>query len=372
MSPADKSLDVIIPSFRFAKNDENIARVASLTYPREWSVRFYLIGDNPAANLPPSLTAMVANGEINFWPNTKNEGLNYCRNKGITDTCGAWILILDDDIIPQPDLLFAYIHAIEKNPGKAFFAGLVNFPKPDSSFTKALVAAGYTYYFSQVKYRKNLPWATGANMLFNRHSIGDIRFSNAFSGNEGGDEVEFALQLREKEGAGWVSVPAAAVLHPWWHNGKIKYDRAFKYSRGNYTLLKLHPEYTVYRFCNLLEMLLIFLILSPFAGIAGIGWAYWLLFMTSAVLADLCLHAARFIIDKKQGGVIVMLHTWVLKLAEQAGYLTACLQNGWLQGLFTKFDMELGTGKKRHFHTNRWIIMNMLAFTLLFLLFCRR
>lgn len=372
MVNTDKSLDVIIPSFRFANNQENIARVASLACPPEWCVQFYLIGDNPAADLPPSLAAMVANGKINFLPNTKNEGLNYCRNKGITVTSGTWILILDDDIIPQPGLLFAYIHAIEKNPGKAFFAGLVNFPEPDSRFTKALVAAGYTYYFSRAKNSNNLPWATGANMLFNRQSIGDIRFSDAFSGNEGGDEVEFALQLRAKKDEGWVAVPDAAVLHPWWHNGKVRYDRAFKYSRGNYTLLKLHPEYAVYRFCNLLEMLLIFFILTPFTRIAGIDLAYWLLFIVSAVLASLCLHTARFITDKKQGGAAVVLHTWILKLAEQAGYLSACLQNGWLRGLFTRFDIELGTGKQRHFHTNRWIIMHMVAFTLLFLLFCRR
>jgi GT2 family glycosyltransferase len=362
MKSEEKGLDVIIPSYWFDLNSDCIISIASLSYRADWQVSFYLIGDKPGVTIPPKIQAFIDSSKIIFIANDKNRGLNYSRNKGIDLSKRNWILILDDDIIPHPNLLFAYITAIEKNPDAAGFAGVVNFPTPFNDFTKALEIAGYTYFFSLAKYRTTLPWTTGANMLFNRSKIGKLRFSDKFSGSEGGDEVEFAIRLKEKQyTSDMIAVPGAEVLHPWWHDGKTNYRRAFKYSRGNYRLLKLHPQFTVYRFCNLIELILLLLIVLPIVIMIGISWTKYLLFIIGAVLADVLIHTIKLIKEENEITPGVIFHTWFLKIAEQTGYASACIENFYLKGFIQKFDIELRSNKN-HFHTNRWLLLKVILY----------
>ncbi len=361
-----KSLDVIIPSYRFAENENYLVRIAALKYPDDWAVKFYVVGDNPSTQVPADLQKLIDTNKIYFRCNEKNMGLCYSRNRGLDLSEAAWVLFIDDDVIPSENLLFSFINAVTQHPNAIGFGGVVNFPDTTSNFTKALDIAGYTYFFSCASHKASLPWAVGANMLFNKKKIGTVRFSEEFNNGGGGDEVDFAIRIKQTASEHLVAVPEATMLHPWWNKGKPDYTRAFKYSEGNYLLLKEHPQFGIYRFPNSVELIFF----SPLALVAGLSLLKWILFVFSVLLIDASIHVLRVIKNKGAQPLIVLAYSWMLKLAEQAGYLKANVKNLNFPGLFKRFDIELSPGRKRHFHTNRWIILKMILIVISFSAFC--
>lgn len=358
MPPSFYSLDVVIPSYRFHDHAAFLARIVSLTAPPHWKIRFYVIGDNPSTPVPALLQDCIDKGLLHFHRNEQNRGINYSRNKGIDLSHSHWILILDDDIVPDTNLLPAYTEAIEASPQALGFAGVVEFPPVINSFTRALHAAGYTHYFSQAKNKKQLPWATGANLVLNREKLGAIRFDESFRTNEGGDEVELAVRLKEKYNTGFFAVPEAIVHHPWWKKGQPDFSRARNYSRGNLRLLQLHPVYTVYRFCNSTELLLLLVFFSPLLWLAGISLNSLLFYAASIVMVDVMIHFLR---SRKESGRLpfpVLFYTWWLRKSEQAAYAGACIGAFYWTGFFKRFDFEL-RHRQKHFHTNRWFWMEI-------------
>ena len=362
VNAARNILDIIIPSYRFDENANYLEQVAALQYPGNWKINIIIIGDNPNVKIPASLQQLIDEKKIIFILNEKNMGMNSARNKGLDLSSGDWVLFLDDDIIPAKNLLFAYISAIEKKPGAMGFAGVVNFPKADNDFTKALAVSGYTHFFSLAKNKTTMPWGVSANVLFNRKKIGGIRFSPEFGNKGGGDEVDFSVQLKRQYNEELIAVPEAEVLHPWWHEGQVNYSRPFYYSRGNYLLLKKYPQYGNYHFLNCIELVLIALIFFPVIIIAGISWIKWLLWIVTLIFIDLLIHSIRILKENKEVTGKILLYAWFIKLAGQVGYTSVCLQKFYWQGLLKKFDIELRE-KKSNFHTNKWIIIKILLIT---------
>jgi GT2 family glycosyltransferase len=364
-----QSLDIVISSYRFTTNEHHLLKIAALKYPTEWKVQIYIVGDNPDVPVPSGLQHLIDTEKIIFVRNDTNRGISYCRNRGLELSTAAWILFLDDDVIPSENLLIAFIDAITHFPDVIGFAGVVNFPEPGTPFTKALELSGYTNYFSAAKYRTSLPWPIGANMLFNREKIRNLRFLEEFSKVGGGEEVDFAIRVKLTAEEHFLSVPDASTLHPWWNEGKPNFSRPFNYSQANYLLLKRHPQYAIWRFCNSLELLFFLLLFMPFAAIAGVDAVKYLLFIISVLLIDFGVHILKISREKRTKSFIVLYYTWRIKLAEQLGFLTICIRKFYLKGFFTKFNFELSPLKMKHFHTNRWIILRIMLIVISFIAF---
>ncbi|MBL0267702.1 MAG: glycosyltransferase family 2 protein [Chitinophagaceae bacterium] len=364
------SLDVIIPSYRFDQNDQQIAAIVSLAQPENWNIRFYLIADHPTAAIPASIQQLIHDGRLQFSRNESNRGLSYTRNRGIDLSMGEWILFLDDDIVPAPDLLLQFTRAILDEPAATAFGGVVRLPAPVNDFTQALTDAGYTHFFQLAANEKELPWPVGASMLYRRDKIGSIRFSENF-GKDGGEEVDFAIQVKKEAGGRIIAVPAAIIDHPWWHDGRPDFSRPFRYSRGNYWLITRHPAFAQWRFSNTTEMIFLLLLLTPLSYMAGVSIINWLGIMVCLLVADAILYIIKQAKEKGRRSWRQWGYGWLVKMAEQMGYLVCCLQHGYLQGLWQKFDIELRPGRKRHFHTNRWVWAKMGIMLLSFFLLCR-
>jgi GT2 family glycosyltransferase len=364
------SLDIIIPSYRFDQNDQLITAIVSLAQPNDWNIQFYLIADHPTAAIPASIQQLIDNGRLHFYRNESNRGLSYTRNRGIELSSGEWILFLDDDILPAPDLLLQFTNAILNEPAATAFGGVVQLPAPVNDFTQALTDAGYTHFFKLAVTEKELSWPVGACMMYRRSRIGGIRFSELF-GKDGGEEVDFAILVRKESGGRILAVPAAVIEHPWWHDGRPDFSRPFSYSRGNYWLIRRHPSFAQWRFCNTTEVIFLLLLLTPLSFMAGVSIINWLGIMACLIVADAILYVIKHSKDKGSRSLKQWGYGWLVKMAEQLGYLTACLQHGYLQGLWQKFDIELRPGRKRHFHTNRWVWAKMGILLLSFFLLCR-
>ncbi|MXV50015.1 glycosyltransferase [Pedobacter sp. HMF7647] len=254
------SIDIIIPSFRL--QEQYLLPILDLKKPGEVQIKYYLISDNPTIVLSEALTNRINNEDVILIVNSSNLGAAATRNRGIDAGDGTWILFLDDDIEVQDDLLLNYTAAIQNYQEEIGFIGLVNMPSPPTTFAKALELMGATGIFSVAKAKESYAWGATANMIIRRSAIKDLRFSENYPKFGGGEEVDFFLRVREKNGfKNYKSLPGAAVTHPWWHNGKRNYKQ-FYYGRGNSYLPQFNPQYKFYDFLNTSETMFAWLIIS--------------------------------------------------------------------------------------------------------------
>lgn len=73
--------------------------------------------------------------------NPKNLGAPLSRNAGLAQSFGDWTVLLDDDVIPNPNLLDAYLGAILRHPDASVYVGLTELPPPKTLMQQALVAS---------------------------------------------------------------------------------------------------------------------------------------------------------------------------------------------------------------------------------------
>ncbi len=115
--------------------------------------------------------------------------------------------------------------------------------------------------------------------MVKREAVGDIRFSDSFPKNGGGEDVDFCLRIVERSQKWFASVPEARIVHPWWDKGSHQYRRFARWAYGDSTLPSLHPSYEFRNAPNLIETGFILLIISIlfflFLGISMrwiVGW----------------------------------------------------------------------------------------------------
>ena len=171
------SIDVIIPSYRL--DADFLIPILSLKKPDNWNVNYIIIADNPMLEIPKELDTFVECGILIIVNNQKNIGTSESRNKGIELAQSEWILFLDDDIIPNNDLLFQYITEINDNSNPFHgFVGVTRFPKAINSFTKGIIESDILTFFSLAESYKEMAWGVTANHRFPRELDDNLIFQN--------------------------------------------------------------------------------------------------------------------------------------------------------------------------------------------------
>jgi GT2 family glycosyltransferase len=159
--------------------------------------------------------------------NTENLGASASRNRGLDESAAEFVLNLDDDLIPNPDLLDQYgsklqgINDDDDDDDVIGLVGLVRFPRdPKLPLVHAAVLMSYLTFMFEIAERSDMyepaapAWGVTANILFRRTSV---RFDLAYAKTGGGEDVDFSLRQAEAshEGTGkLVAVPEACVVHP--------------------------------------------------------------------------------------------------------------------------------------------------------------
>lgn len=283
-------LDVIVPSYRVRL--DYLKSICSLKVPEKVQVNFIIIVDNPDALLRSAWDIEGANdvslaraerilecflskdgNNIRVRCNNNNMGASASRNRGLDESAAEYVLHLDDDLVPNSDLLEQYARKLfEIDETVVGLVGLVRFPRSSRlPLRHAAVLMSYLTFMFEIaeqdiyKSYKGPAWGVTANILFRRTSV---RFDLAYAKTGGGEDVDYSLRVTEACNGGWLqAVPEACVVHPFWPGSAFTLAKHFySWAIGDGALFQRFPKYCYWSFPNVSEMLLFLLPLSPWIG----------------------------------------------------------------------------------------------------------
>ena len=272
VKPSGTCLDVVVPSYR-TKNREIISNIIALRSTSAAYVKFWIVVDNPNKEHLNEVKMLADrnNSDLqdnNYFVNVvhydENRGASYARNTGYNYSSADWVVFLDDDVVPEPELLDSYIGSIARYPNAKVMVGLTELPTPHNIWTSMLKTSNVMYFYSIAKYRIHPPWGVTANIMVkgSRHNH-KVQFKHMYPKTGGGEDIDFAFQMKKfhKQDGCIVAVPEARVKHPWWNNGNVCYRQICGWANGDSQVITEWPEKTYLVFPNWIESILLLVVM---------------------------------------------------------------------------------------------------------------
>ncbi|KAF8335998.1 uncharacterized protein EI90DRAFT_3280050 [Cantharellus anzutake] len=312
------TIDVIVPSFRV--NLSLLDNILGLQSSDTCSVNFIIIIDTPDSPfIDKLLTRHGHRSDVRIRINERNLGASAARNRGLSESAAEWVLFLDDDVIPEPNILWNLERHIRVHPQAAGFVGLSHFPSPSSIFTMALHYSGITYFWDIAeKLEGEIPWGR--------------RQASKMTG-----------------GVGFLGAPDVIVTHPWWNGGSRSYRRFFGWARGDGALTDMYPSLSYRDAPNSAEILLVAsagtivgllgVILPCLSPLRHVSFALIVSVMVANIFHDIFRHLWR-----ERGHIqlpgwsIAILESSIIRMVSEFGRLVGILERGEFTSIFKRFD----------------------------------
>lgn len=311
-------VDVIVPSYRL--NLGVLEKICTLRVPQCWRTQFIIIVDNPdlliqkvteisavpsSTDISQSLvlassqlekylsaksvTSTYDGNNVRVRTNAINSGASASRNRGLDESAAEYVLFLDDDVVPEANLLEAYEKYLSfyKTPEDKKFllglVGLVKFPRsPKLPLKHASVLMSYLTFMFEIASNpiyKQPAWGVTANLLVKR--VPGMRFDTAYAKTGGGEDVDFCLRM---EGGHLKAAPSAVVYHPFWDGSILHlFSHFYQWAVGDSALFSRFPTLVYHSYPNAAEILL--LMILPMALL--FSWSAKL-FVLIAILVIAC------------------------------------------------------------------------------------
>jgi glycosyltransferase involved in cell wall biosynthesis len=197
--------------------------------------------------------------------NSVNSGASASRNRAISESSAEYILFLDDDVIPEVDLLFQYDRALSQcmeedtNGNILGLIGMVRFPRfPTMPILQAGVLMSYLTFMFEIATNpvyQHPAWGVTANIMVKRRS--HLLFDTDYAKTGGGEDVDFCLELGRRVPEGrFHAAPHAVVEHPFW-KGNFWHlaHHFFNWAIGDSALFLRFPHHTFRSYFNATEMI---------------------------------------------------------------------------------------------------------------------
>jgi nucleoside-diphosphate-sugar epimerase/glycosyltransferase involved in cell wall biosynthesis len=358
------TLDVIIPCYRV--DLEVLASVLNLKPSSSCSVMFIIIVDNPQSpHIAELETRYAARPDVRIRRNDSNLGASASRNRGMQESSADWVHFLDDDVVPDHNLLINAEKIIRENPRAAGLIGNTIFPCADTIFKTAVHLAGVTYFWDiATKFAVDLPWGVTANLIARRVNDGVI-YNTSYPKTGGGEDIDFCRNKRhfsmQNGGMGFVGAPNVIATHPWWNGGVRSYWRFYMWSFGDGALIKKFPELTYRDIApNSAELLLLCLAnawLGLVMALLVAKWSYLFcsLLATFLVIAASVLHDCyRHLwknpervkcINSSVSGLywfLAVIESSFIRIFSEVGRLHGVLSRGEVTMILKRFDWFAG------------------------------
>jgi len=261
-------LDVVVPSYR-VDNGDFLRRIVKIRASRKMYVRFWLVVDNPledhvqsVKDLANELNSEQLLTEGNYYINvihySENRGASYARNTGYNYSTADWLLFLDDDVIPQSEILDAYHGAILRYPDGKVYVGQTILPEACGIWTQMLRTCNVGYFYGIAKEMIHPSWGVTANLMVRGSRFNStIQFKHIYPRTGGGEDIDFVYQFKawykNHKRRVTVGVPEAIVTHPWWNSGNLCYGQISGWAVGDSLCITEWPEKTFLSFPNWVE-----------------------------------------------------------------------------------------------------------------------
>jgi len=237
-----KSVSIIIPLTRPTAYLEKILKLESDLVD---DVEFIFVVDNPNKTFISWVKILVQkSGRKNkILINEENLGAPKSRNKGIENARGDLLLFLDDDVVPEKELVDYHIKELEKS--NSF--GVVGYTEMKFNKTKrlqyAVGKAGFDYSFRLYTDYNEHSWGPTCNISFLRERIGEIRFKECYPKNGGGEDVDFCWEIRKiNNDQKMIVSEKAKAIHPPWDGAKSIYKRLKRWGYADAILFNNQHE----------------------------------------------------------------------------------------------------------------------------------
>ena len=293
--PTMITMDVVVPSYRV--NINALRRILAIKQPMDVATMFFIIIDNPNTQNTHEVQQLEQDflGRVRVRYQPTNMGASEARNRGIDESAADWILFLDDDVEPNPNILYYYSQAIKSRGLKTCgFVGLTSFPETTSSKISNAAYLSHSLFFWSISKEfpdQPVPWGVTANLLMRRTKV---RFRTEFPKTGGGEDIAFCIDSQEECDLPLWSAVEARAIHPWWDMGSFKVAiRFYKWALGDGLLLQIYPHLTYRVMPNVEEMTFFWALLAPLclylgfaASLRALAMLVW--FWIVDICADVC------------------------------------------------------------------------------------
>ena len=264
-------LDVVIPSYRIEL--QYLQDICSIQVPSYMRTTFIIIIDNPShlvklidpsENISPSKAASLlerrlvessgTDNNVRVRCNNENMGASASRNRGIKESAAEYILFLDDDVIPDKELLCKHGKELKGYIGREEpilgLVGFVRFPRDTNmSVLHAGVFMSYLIFIFEIagnNMYSEPAWGVTANILFK--TFPGMSFDTRYAKTGGGEDVDFALRTSQENGNLKLKCcPSAQVTHLFWSGGLYNLCKHFfNWAIGDSALFNRFEDSLVY------------------------------------------------------------------------------------------------------------------------------
>lgn len=368
-------LDVVVPSYR-VNNDDFLRRIVKIRASRKMYVRFWLIVDNPleshvksvqdlAETLNHEQLSIDGNYHTNVIHYSENRGASYARNTGYNYSTADWVLFLDDDVVPEPEILDAYYGAIQRYPDGKVFVGQTVLPESCGTWTEMLRTCNVGYFYGIAREMVHPSWGVTANLMVRGSRYNStIQFKDIYPKTGGGEDIDFVYQFKA-----WykflgrrvtVGVPEAVVKHPWWNSGNLCYGQISGWAVGDSLCITEWPQKTFLAFPNWVECIVFGLLpLTLATGKVLVGT----LAILAVVVLEHAIKASRYLGSAREttGSQSLFYNTFVAlgagsvlsaqeltrvkALIFRGSFYSICRRVDWFDGQMEtiKLDIQLGS-----------------------------
>lgn len=339
------TIDIAIPMYRI--NTEFIKYVMNIPYNKtDTDVRVSVCIDKGRQQITDNEWEQLRNLELEetrlrIRVNEDNIGASATRTRLLNDNHSEYMLFLDDDVIPDKEIIIEYVKAIKENPYANGFVGMSRLPYDNRLWTDAIhLNSTFFWHISEFakEHNLNVPWGVTANLMIKWKP--EYKFDNNFPKTGGGEDIDLCIQM----GARFVPVPEAKILHPWRDTPFRMFTRMFQWAAGDGYLNVKYPEYT-YWYCGNFPTWFILWMLCSWRTIY-IPCIAEILFK---LMWYLCIHihwkGSIKILEHKSfpRKIGIVLLSVIADNASEFGHLYYNIKHKKVNLLFKRFDWFLGT-----------------------------
>jgi len=295
------------------------------------------------------------------------------RNLGTSLSQYPIILFMDSDCEVDSNLLAehlrCYCQVINGQPGGVL--GVTEFRGHKNLVWEIVESTIFVAAYSLAKYAKTVQFTVGTNISFRREVLLETGgYDIAFPNRVGGEDVDLGLRLTE---AGYIihCCPEAVAYHTTetWNHWRNLIERFFLWGRGQYHVMKRHPDQAQYDNPTLTFLFLMFLLLAAVKSFIehslfplSLPFIWWLLAFTFQGMFQFWGKTNKGKLMKIVYGGDLLYTTYEL------GQIVEALKNLDIKGCILRFTPPANTNTSKHTPGARRNWSALLALFIVFIL----